>query len=106
MNQLSVMPIIISYVFFAVMGVLVGIQYVRHVKERINSEKHSYLWPCATLLSLVLLSLFIVKLGGFERNHWALDFLPLVIIVLSLFLTIKIGLKNKRHSHLETKARS
>lgn len=98
MNATSFLQTVLAFICYVTFGVLFGLQYVHYVEHKIKKIRYSYIRYVMTIFLILLLALAIAELGGFEKKHWLLDLLPIILIIMSVYFTVKYLFKKKNLS--------
>jgi len=95
MGQYFYFLTLVSFVCYMFMGILFGFQYVHYMEHKVKKTRFSYFRYVITIILILLLALVIAETNGFEKKTWLLDFFPLSIMILSIYLTVKFLFKKK-----------
>jgi hypothetical protein len=93
MGIMSFLMVVLHLICFSTMGILVAFQYVYAIEKDLKGvNKNSY----CIYFSSIILALFIVWIlaatGGFEKQSWKVDLLPITFIIMSFYLTARFRL--------------
>jgi len=96
MGVISFLMVILHFLCFSTIGILVAFQYVYAIEKDLKGvNKNSYY----IYFSSIFLALFIVWIlaatGGFEKQSWGVNLLPIISIIIGFYLTTKFHLIRK-----------
>jgi hypothetical protein len=85
--------VVLHLLCFSTIGILVAFQYVYAIEKDLKGvNKNSY----SIYFSSIILALFIVWVlaatGGFEKQSWKADLLPITSIIMGFYLTTRVHL--------------
>lgn len=83
------------FLCYGIMGSLVGLQYVHYVEHKVKRIKYSSFRFVITIVLLLGFVWMLANVGGFEKRHWFVDFVPVVIMFASILLSSRYLLKRK-----------
>ena len=93
MSDMSFLIVVLHLLCFSAMGILVVFQYIYAIEKDLKGmNKNSY----SNYFCSIFLALFIVWVlaatGGFEKQGWKVDLLPITSIIIGFYLTTKFRL--------------
>jgi uncharacterized membrane protein len=93
MGVMSFLMVVLHLLCFSTIGILVAFQYVYAIEKDLKDvNKNSYY----IYFSSILLALFIVWVlaatGGFEKQSWKVDILPITAIIIGFYVTTRFRL--------------
>ena len=93
MGIMSFLMVVLHLLCFSTIGILVAFQYVYAIEKDLKGvNKNSYY----IYFSSIFLALFIVWVlaatGGFEKQSWRADLLPITSIIMGFYLTTRVHL--------------
>lgn len=96
MRDISFLLIVLHLLCFSSMGILVAIQYIYAIEKDLKGlNKNSYF----IYFFSIILALFIVWVlsatGGFDKQTWEIDLLPIGSITIGFYLTTRFYLIRK-----------
>ena len=96
MSEMFVIKVGFYFLCFFLMGCLVGLQYA-HVVERASQKKKASVFRYIFTIALLFVIIWVLaKAGGFEKVHWLIDILPIMIIIGSTIFSARFFLKRNR----------
>ena len=99
MGIMSFLMVVLHFLCFSTIGILAAFQYVYAIEKDLKGiNKNSYY----IYFSSIILALFIVWVlaatGGFEKQSWKVDLLPITSIIMGFYLTTRFRLIRKSDS--------
>jgi uncharacterized membrane-anchored protein len=97
MDTTSFLLISFQLICFSAIGILIGFQYIYAVEHDLKgTNKNPYFIYFVSIFIALFLIWVLAITGGFEKQSWKIDLLPIVCIIIGFYLPTKNTFKKKR----------
>ncbi len=96
MIELSLL-LVFHLICFSTMGLLVGFQYMYAIERDLNGVNKNSFLIYFTSISIVLFIIWVLVItGGFEKQNWKIDLLPIASIIVGFYLPTKTLFRKRK----------
>ncbi len=96
MSVMSFLMMFLHLLCFSTIGILVAFQYVYAIENDLKGvDKNSYFIYFASIFLALFIVWVLAATGGFEKQSWKVDVLPIASIIMGFYLTTRFRLIRK-----------
>ena len=93
MGVMSFLMVVLHFLCFSTIGILVAFQYVHAIgKDLKGVNKDSYYIYFFSIFLALFIVWVLAATGGFEKQSWMEDLLPIISIIMGFYLTTRVYL--------------
>ncbi len=97
MDTTSFLLVAFQLTCFSAVGILIGFQYIYAVEHDLKGVNKSPYFIYFVLIVIALFQIWVLTAtGGFEKQNWMMDLLPVVCVILGFYFPANNTLKKKR----------
>ncbi len=93
MGVMSFLMVVLHFLCFSTIGILVAFQYVYAIEKDLKGvNKNSYYIYFFSIILALFIVWVLAATGGFEKQSWKVDLLPITSIIMGFYLTTRFRL--------------
>lgn len=99
MGLMSFLMLVLHLLCFSTIGILVAFQYVYAIEKDLKGvNKNSYYFYFSSIFFALFIVWVLAATGGFEKQSWKVDLLPITSIIMGFYLATRFRLIRKADS--------
>jgi CDP-diglyceride synthetase len=96
MGTTSFLLLVFHLICFSAIGVLISLQFAHYFEYKLKRiSKYSYPRYFVIIFLIVFLGWVLEVTGGLHKQHWVVNLLYFVCVIMGVYLTVKILFKKK-----------